>query len=117
MHVETNVLMSLVVSIIVILVILVIIVRLENIAFVHKCLLTLCIVDDLFSTKLKDLGPSTIDAEFRCLAPGAGGDIILMENFMKFLISQLQLPKDFELTQGYMALFLKVCHKCTSYSI
>jgi hypothetical protein len=64
--------------------------------------------DEQFSCKLQELGPSAIDAEFRCLAPGAGGDVILMENMMEFLIKQLELRKDFELTQGYMALFLKV---------
>jgi hypothetical protein len=64
--------------------------------------------DEQFSCKLQEFGPSAIDAEFRCLAPGAGGDVILMENMMEFLIKQLELRKDFELTQGYMALFLKV---------
>ncbi|XP_028418818.1 WD repeat-containing protein 36-like [Dendronephthya gigantea] len=60
------------------------------------------------SRKLKELGPSAIDAEFRCLAPGAGGDVVLMENMMEFLITQLELRNDFELIQGYMALFLKL---------
>ena len=54
------------------------------------------------------MGPSAIDAEFRCLAPGAGGDVILMQNIMEFFITQLKLRNDFELTQGYMALFFKV---------
>lgn len=54
------------------------------------------------------LGPSAIDAEFRCLAPGAGGDVILLENMIEYLINQLELRQDFELIQGYMALFLKV---------
>ena len=49
-----------------------------------------------------------MDAEFRCLSPGAGGDIILMQNMMEYLIKQLESRKDFELSQGYMALFLKV---------
>ena len=61
-----------------------------------------------FSCKLKELGPSAIDVEFRCLAPGTGGDVILIENMIEYIINQLELRKDFELIQGYMALFLKV---------
>lgn len=65
-------------------------------------------IDDPFLSKLKGLGPSAVDAEFRCLSPDAGGEIMLMQNFMEFLIRQLESRKDFELIQGYMALFLKV---------
>jgi hypothetical protein len=72
-----------------------------------------CFSDEQFSCKLKELGPSAIDAEFRFLAPGAGGDVVLVENMMEFLINQLELRKDFELIQGYMALFLKVQYNIT----
>lgn len=65
-------------------------------------------LDEQFSCKLKELGPSAIDSEFRCLSPDAGGDVILMQNMMGFFINQLELRKDFELVQGYIALFLKV---------
>ena len=65
-------------------------------------------IDDPFLNTLKTLGPSAVDVEFRCLSPDAGGDIVLMKNMMEFLMKQLELRKDFELTQGYMALFLKV---------
>lgn len=68
------------------------------------------LADELFSVKLKELGPSSVDAEFRCLGPESGGDFALMKNILDFFIVQLKQRKDFELVQGYIALFLKVCY-------
>ncbi|KAK3698159.1 hypothetical protein QZH41_006981 [Actinostola sp. cb2023] len=58
--------------------------------------------------KLKDMGPSAIDLELRMLAPDAGGDIVLMKQFMEFLMAQIATRKDFELAEAYMALFLQI---------
>ncbi|XP_031556169.1 WD repeat-containing protein 36-like [Actinia tenebrosa] len=58
--------------------------------------------------KLKNMGPSGIDVELRLLSPDAGGDLILMKQFMEFLIAQIDTKKDFELAEAYMALFLKL---------
>ncbi|XP_046846827.1 WD repeat-containing protein 36-like isoform X2 [Xenia sp. Carnegie-2017] len=70
---------------------------------------------ELFSVKLKELGPSSVDAEFRCLGPESGGDFALMKNILDFFIVQLKQRKDFELVQGYIALFLKL-HSDVIYS-
>lgn len=60
---------------------------------------------------LKSMGPSSIDAEIRCLGPSAGGDIKLLEIFMLFIEHQLRLRTDFEFTEAILGLFLKVtCH-------
>ncbi|KXJ18322.1 WD repeat-containing protein 36 [Exaiptasia diaphana] len=57
---------------------------------------------------LKDMGPSGIEMELRLLAPVAGGDIMLIEKFMEFLLIQITTRKDFELAEAYMSLFLKL---------
>lgn len=57
---------------------------------------------------LKSLGPSSIDAEIRCLGPSAGGDIKLLEMFMLFIEQQLRLRTDFEFTEALLGLFLKL---------
>ena len=57
------------------------------------------------------MGPSSIDAEIRCLGPSAGGDVKLLEIFMLFIEHQLRLRTDFEFTEAILGLFLKVtCH-------
>ena len=57
------------------------------------------------------MGPSSIDAEIRCLGPSAGGDVKLLEMFMLFIEHQLRLRTDFEFTEAILGLFLKVtCH-------
>ena len=58
--------------------------------------------------KLKQLGPSAIDAELRQLGPDAGGSVELLVDFLHMLSHQLQTNRDFELTQAYLGLFLKV---------
>ena len=65
---------------------------------------------------MQSIGPSAIDAEIRSLSPDLGGDLLLMKQFMEFLDSQLASRRDFEVTEAYMALFLKVrcSHKVRS---
>ncbi|CAH3028123.1 unnamed protein product [Porites evermanni] len=57
---------------------------------------------------LKSMGPSSIDAEIRCLGPSAGGDVKLLEIFMLFIEHQLRLRTDFEFTEAILGLFLKL---------
>ncbi|XP_068725814.1 WD repeat-containing protein 36-like [Montipora capricornis] len=57
---------------------------------------------------LKSMGPSSIDAEIRCLGPAAGGDIQLLERFMLFIEHQIGTRRDFELTEAYLGLLLKL---------
>lgn len=54
------------------------------------------------------MGPSSIDAEIRCLGPSAGGDVKLLEMFMLFIEHQIRTRRDFELTEAFLSLFLKV---------
>ena len=57
---------------------------------------------------LKTMSPSAIDAEFRSLAPVAGGSTEQLAHFMGFLLDQLRTRMNFELIESYLALFLKV---------
>ncbi|KAJ7356169.1 WD repeat-containing protein 36 [Desmophyllum pertusum] len=57
---------------------------------------------------LKTMGPSSIDAEIRSLGPSAGGDVKLLELFMLFIEHQLASRRDFELTEAFLGLFLKL---------
>ncbi|XP_076844467.1 WD repeat-containing protein 36 [Brachyhypopomus gauderio] len=57
---------------------------------------------------LKEMGPSAIDTELRGLAPDMGGDIRVMQSFLKMIGTMLLLKKDFDLAQAYLALFLKL---------
>ncbi|XP_030624689.1 WD repeat-containing protein 36 [Chanos chanos] len=57
---------------------------------------------------LKELGPSAIDTELRGLAPEMGGDVQVMQSFLRMIGSMLQSKKDFDLSQAYLALFLKL---------
>ncbi|XP_072549023.1 WD repeat-containing protein 36 [Salminus brasiliensis] len=57
---------------------------------------------------LKELGPSAIDTELRGLAPDMGGEIQVMQSFLKMIGTMLHLKKDFDLAQAYLALFLKL---------
>jgi len=54
------------------------------------------------------MGPSATDVEFRSLSPDGGGSVDLMRHMMDFLICVFESRKDFELGQGYLALFLKL---------
>lgn len=57
---------------------------------------------------LRELGPSAIDTELRALSPDMGGEVRVMQSFLKMISSILQSKKDFDLAQAYLALFLKV---------
>lgn len=58
--------------------------------------------------RLKELGPSAIDTELRSLAPDMGGNVSVMQSFLRMISSMLRLKQDFDLAQAYLALFLKV---------
>ncbi|KAI5089160.1 WD repeat-containing protein 36 [Silurus meridionalis] len=57
---------------------------------------------------LKELGPSAIDTELRSLAPDMGGNVSVMQSFLRMISSMLRLKRDFDLAQAYLALFLKL---------
>lgn len=57
---------------------------------------------------LKELGPSAIETELRGLSPEMGGDVRVMQSFLKMISSVLQSKKDFDLAQAWLALFLKL---------
>lgn len=57
---------------------------------------------------LRELGPSAIDTELRALSPDMGGEVRVMQSFLKMISSILQSKRDFDLAQAYLALFLKV---------
>lgn len=56
----------------------------------------------------KELGPSAIETELRGLSPEMGGDVSVMQSFLKMISSVLQSKKDFDLAQAWLALFLKL---------
>lgn len=53
------------------------------------------------------LGPSMVDFEIKSLDPHAGGNDIVMLQFMKMIHHMLASNSDFELAQSYLGLFLK----------
>ena len=57
---------------------------------------------------MKTLGPSAIDLEIRSLTPEAGGSVVVMTAFLKFIRAVLQTKRNFEIAQAYLGLFLKV---------
>ncbi|XP_055056908.1 WD repeat-containing protein 36 isoform X1 [Misgurnus anguillicaudatus] len=57
---------------------------------------------------LKELGPSAIETELRVLSPEMGGDVRVMQSFLKMISSVLQSKRDFDLAQAWLALFLKL---------
>lgn len=71
------------------------------------------IADEPVITLLKSMGPSSIDAEIRCLGPEAGGDLHLLQMFMLFIEHQLGTRRDFELTEAVLGLLLKVSQQET----
>lgn len=54
------------------------------------------------------MGPSAIEAEIRSLSEEMGGSVELMERFLKFILNQLTLRRNFELISSYLGLFLKL---------
>ena len=65
--------------------------------------------DDQFIEHLKSLGPSAADLELRSLSAGDGqagtNDLLL---FIQALTSRLVSRRDYELTQAWMAVFLRL---------
>lgn len=57
---------------------------------------------------LKELGPSAVDNEIRCLGPDAGGSVTTMCQFLHLISHVLDTKKDFEVANAYLGLFLKI---------
>lgn len=57
---------------------------------------------------ITSLNPSMIDYEIRSLAPLSGGSISLMVKFLEMIAEMFNSNNFFELSQSYLALFLKV---------
>ena len=57
---------------------------------------------------MKKFGVQTIESELRCLEPEFGSSPDLLLAFLKVTKMALLSHKDYELTQSYLALFLKV---------
>lgn len=57
---------------------------------------------------LKELGPSAVDSEIRCLGPDAGGSVTVMCQFLDMISYVLDTKKDFEISNAYLGLFLKI---------
>lgn len=56
---------------------------------------------------ITSLGPSAIDFEIKSLDPHAGGNDIVMLQFMKMVNQMFDSNRNFELAQSYLSLFLK----------
>ncbi|PHH65881.1 hypothetical protein CDD81_1250 [Ophiocordyceps australis] len=65
---------------------------------------------DDFIQHLKSLSPSSADIELRSLSLGAGGqdDTNDLFHFIRALTAQLKARKDYELTQAWMTVFLRL---------
>ena len=57
---------------------------------------------------LKELCPSGLDSELRSLGPDGGGSEALLGRFLRLLQAVTATRTDFELTQAYLGLFMKV---------
>lgn len=53
------------------------------------------------------LGPSMIDFEIKSLHPDGGGNLQVMEQFIKMILYMFASNQNFELAQSYLAVFLK----------
>lgn len=60
---------------------------------------------------ITSLNPSGIDFEIKSLGPLNGGSAELMKDFLKMIVEMFQSNLYFELTQSYLALFLKIHEK------
>uniref|UniRef100_A0A674BFB8 WD repeat domain 36 n=1 Tax=Salmo trutta TaxID=8032 RepID=A0A674BFB8_SALTR len=74
----------------------------------HHNLSSLFLPDDGPVGMLKEMGLSGIDAELRGLAPDMGGDVSVLQDFLKMMANMLNSKRDFDLAQAYLALFLKL---------
>lgn len=70
-------------------------------------LLTL-LIDDEFIEHLKALPPATADLELRSLSSGQDDDSNELLQFIRALTSRLKARRDYELTQAWMAVFLRL---------
>ncbi|GBN32993.1 WD repeat-containing protein 36, partial [Araneus ventricosus] len=66
--------------------------------------------------KLKEMSPSKIDVEIRCLSPENGGSELFMEYFLKALSESLKTKRNFELIHSYLALFLQIHYETVAKS-
>ncbi|KAF8772052.1 WD repeat-containing protein 36-like [Argiope bruennichi] len=71
---------------------------------------------DMVMDKLKEMNPSKIDVEIRCLGPENGGSKLFMEYFLKTLSESLKTKRNFELIHSYLALFLQIHYETVSKS-
>ena len=55
------------------------------------------------STALKSLGPSQVDREVQMLSSN-----VQCSAFLKYILANLKSCREFELTQSYLSLYLKV---------
>jgi len=53
------------------------------------------------------LGPSMVDFEIKSLHPDGGGNLAVMEQFIKMILFMFESNRNFELAQSYLAVFLK----------
>ncbi|XP_055378028.1 WD repeat-containing protein 36 [Condylostylus longicornis] len=60
---------------------------------------------------LKSCGPSMIDFEIKSLSPYGGGNYKVLIQFLKMIVNMFNKNIDFELSQAYLATFLKVHSK------
>ncbi|XP_057214990.1 WD repeat-containing protein 36 isoform X2 [Triplophysa rosa] len=56
----------------------------------------------------KEFGPSAVETELRVMSPEMGGDVKVMQSFLKMISSILKSNRDFDLAQAWLALFLKL---------
>lgn len=66
-----------------------------------------CTVGPVLS-RLKELGPSSLETELRSFSPEGGGSVTLMQQFLKLVGHIVDAGMDFESAQAYLGLFLKV---------
>jgi U3 small nucleolar RNA-associated protein 21 len=65
-------------------------------------------LDDDFIEHLKSLSPSSADLELRSLSLGEDDDSNELLHFIRALTTRLRARKDYELTQAWMTVFLRL---------
>ena len=75
-----------------------------------KYFILLTFPDDEFIEHLKSLSPSSADLELRSLSTGDGDDDATNEllHFIRALTARLRARRDYELTQAWMTVFLRL---------
>lgn len=66
------------------------------------------VLDDEFIEHLKSLSPSSADLELRSLSVGGDEDTNELLHFIRALTTRLQARRDYELTQAWMTVFLRL---------